>query len=262
MPQSPPASPDRSVAQAPAQGGPLPEPAVPVRHGLTLETHVVPPLGFLLKELLRDKSVQRAGMNWVLLQWQNEIRGTVLDLGCGRDPSGVRGMAQRAGATYISADYDLKCRPKVALDLNQPLPFPDRSVDTVVIANCMYIVARPESLLREAQRVLRPAGTVVMIAPLIWQYFPEPRDMWRFTKQALEFLLQSAGFEDICIAGVGSRWSSAVHLVSPFLHPGRVLRPIAHITAVALDELLPRVVPHSPPAGDTPLVYCVKASRP
>lgn len=235
----------------------MPQPPVP--NSRRSIGHVVPPVGFLLKEILRNKSVQRAGMNWVLLQWRNEIRGTVLDLGCGRDPSGVRGMAQNAGATYISADYDLKCHPKVVLDLNQPLPFPDQSADTVVIANCMYIVARPESLLKEARRVLRPAGTVIMIAPLVWQYYPEPKDMWRFTNQALDFLLRAAGFDEICIAAVGGRWSGAVHLISPFLHPGRIVRPVAHLTAVALDELLPRLVPRFPAAGDTPLAYCAKA---
>jgi hypothetical protein len=39
------------------------------------------------------------------------------------------------------------------------------------------------------------------------------------------------------------------------------VRPLAHIIAVALDEILPRLVPHSPPPGDTPLVYCAKARR-
>jgi SAM-dependent methyltransferase len=261
MPQSPAASPGRSVARAPQQCGSLSELPVPVRNGPTLETHVVPPLGFLFRELWRDKSVQRAGMNWVLRQWQNEIRGTVLDLGCGRDPSGIRGMAVRNGASYIGADYSIGCQPKVVLDLNQPLPFADQSADTVVIANCMYIITRPEDLLREAQRVLRPAGTVIVIAPLVWQYYPEPKDMWRFTNQGVEFLLRSAGFDEVCIVAIGGRWSAAVHLISPFLQPGRIVRPVAHLVAVALDEVLPRLVPRFPRAGDTPLVYCAKARR-
>jgi SAM-dependent methyltransferase len=219
---------------------------------------VVPPLGFLPRELWRDKSVQRAGMNWVFLEWQKEFRGLVFDLGCGSDPSGVRDLARRGGARYIGVDISRNCKPTVAADLDLALPFADGVADAVVIANCFYIVRRPGKLLEETRRVLKQDGVLMLVAPLIWQHYPEPKDFWRFTSEAVDLLLQEAGFKEISLAAVGGRWSSAAHLISPYVRPGRILRPLVHLVAVALDELCRRVLPR---VGGVPLVCCAKARK-
>jgi SAM-dependent methyltransferase len=221
-------------------------------------TPVIPPLGFLWRELWCDRSVQRAGMNWILRQWQRDLRGVVLDLGCGTDPSGVGKIARGNGASYIGLDIDLEVHPNVAADLNDPLPFGANVADTVVIANCFYIVRRPNRLLEEAHRILKPRGNVFLMAPLVWQYYPGPKDYWRFTAEAVELLLREAGFEEISIVSVGGRWTSSAHLISPFIHPGRSLRPLVHLAAVALDRLFAKLLPR---VGPVPLVYCAKARR-
>lgn len=196
---------------------------------------VTPPLGFLWSELWRDKSVQRAGMNWIIHQWQKDFKGLVLDLGCGNDPSEVGRISRENGAKYVGVDIDFGCQPEIAANLNDPLPIGSNAVDAVVIANCFYIVMRPGRLLEEAHRVLKPQGSIFLMAPLIWQYCPEPKDYWRFTAEAVDLLLREAGFSEIQIFSVGGRWASSAHLISPFIHPGRILRPLVHLTAVALD---------------------------
>ena len=197
-------------------------------------------------------------MNWVFLEWQEEFRGVVLDLGSGPDLSGMRDRARRGGARYIGVDIDPDCKPTVAADLDLPLPFTNGAADSVMIANCFYIVRQPGKLLEEVFRVLKPGGVVMLVAPLIWQYCPDPKDFWRFTSDAVDLLLQEAGFKDISLIGVGGRWSSSAHLISPYVHPGRILRPLLHLTAVALDELSRWILPR---VGDVPLVYCAKARK-
>jgi len=98
----------------------------------------------------------------------------------------------------------------------------------------------------------------MLVAPLIWQYYPEPKDFWRFISEAVDLLLQEAGFKEISLAAVGGRWSSAAHLISPYVHPGRILRPLMHLVAVALDEFSRRVLPC---VGAVPLVHCAKARK-
>jgi SAM-dependent methyltransferase len=155
-------------------------------------------------------------------------------------------------------DIDRSCKPTVAADLNLALPFADGAADAVVIANCLYILRHPARLLEEARRVLKQDGVVMLVAPLIWQFCPEPRDFWRFTSEAVNLLLQEAGFKEISLAAVGGRWSSSAHLISPYVHPGRILRPLMHLVAVALDELCRRLFPRP---GAIPLVYCAKARK-
>jgi SAM-dependent methyltransferase len=219
-------------------------------------TPVNPPAAFLWGELWRDKSVQRAGMNWLLRESQEDLKGVVVDLGCGPDPSGVGRISRGNGARYLGLDIDFECRPTIMANLNEPLPLASNIADAVVIAHCFYIVARPHRLLEEAHRVLKPRGSIFLVAPLIWQYYPEPKDYWRFTAEAVEMLLREAGFDGISIFSVGGRWTSSAHLISPFLHPGRILRPLVHLSAVALDRLFSKIMPR---VGPVPLIYCAKA---
>ncbi|MEE2828145.1 MAG: class I SAM-dependent methyltransferase [Myxococcota bacterium] len=51
------------------------------------------------------------------------------------------------------------------------LPFADDSFDRVLVASLVHLVARSGSLLREAERVCRPEGRIVVAGP--WQKHPK-----------------------------------------------------------------------------------------
>jgi SAM-dependent methyltransferase len=103
-------------------------------------------------------------------------RGRVLDVGCGSCL-----VADRLGdidATYVGVDFGghhvryarerFSAAPPASLRVvigrcgAEALPFPDGSVDVVVLSEVIEHLLRPELAVWEVARVLRPGGTFVM----------------------------------------------------------------------------------------------------
>ena len=139
----------------------------------------------------------------------------VLDVGCG---TGTfvrrlvdRNPAQHAVGVDVSAGMLAEARRKVGAAPNarfveapaEALPFPDGAFDVVVTASALHYAARPEAVLAEAARVLRPGGRLVV---LDW-------DRGRWWMAALDVALRafdpahthtlSAGELDGMLAGAG-----------------------------------------------------------
>jgi len=107
------------------------------------------------------------------------------------------GNCRVAAATYSG-------RPGIAvtqLDVQQ-MPFPDRSFDVVVLFEALYYIAEVHLFLREARRVLRPNGTLLMSSVNNeWKGFnPSPFCTKYFGPHNLAPLLKEHGF-DVAIFG-------------------------------------------------------------
>jgi len=98
-------------------------------------------------------------------------------------------LLQQARAHYRSTI------PLLRLDAHA-LPFAERVFDIVVLFEALYYLARPEEFLREARRVLRPRGVVLVCLPnKDWAGFnPSPFAHRYFSVAELRGLLTAAGF--------------------------------------------------------------------
>ena len=70
----------------------------------------------------------------------------------------IHGDCKKTAASMTVLNLDAHAQPDVFADLEQPLPFADRSFDTVLAMNVLEHVYRYEQLLRESFRVLRSGG--------------------------------------------------------------------------------------------------------
>ena len=215
------------------------------------------PFLVLWREARRGKTIGRILANWVFQEWEGEVHGLVLDVACGQTPSYYRalGLTDNPKVRLVGVEYKQSLHPTVVADVTVPLPFKEKSTDAVIISAFLYIVPDPKVLLKEARRVLKQDGILMLTAPLVYPHIPEPTDYWRFTSDSLRLLLTQAGFADITIVPIGGHWTAAAYLLTPFLRPRWLVPPLAYWVCLKLDMWMENrfSLPHCP------IGYVVKA---
>lgn len=139
------------------------------------------------------------------------LKGRVLDVGCGQNLL-LRAYRQLGGDglgvdVYPWAGVDVLVQDTAKLD------FPDASFDTITFVSCLNHIPNRIEVLREARRLLRPSGQVVLtnLTPVIsriwhkWAFWDEDQhergmkdgEVWGFTHEELLTILKEAGFDHI-----------------------------------------------------------------
>jgi len=192
----------------------------------------------LWREAMRGKSIGRILTNEALKQWREEVRGIVLDCACGKSPSYWRilSLKDNEKVRLVSIDYNPAFRPTVVANLMHLLPFKDAIADVVIISSFLHIVPDPQEFLKEVWRIMNSGGCLLLTAPLVFPYTPEPTDYWRFTEEGLSLLLHNAGFTDFEIVPVGNRFSAVAYLLEPFLRPRWIVAPLVYLLCLLLDR--------------------------
>jgi SAM-dependent methyltransferase len=122
-----------------------------------------------------------------------DLNGPILEVGSYQvagqeDIANLRGLFP--GKAYLGIDV----RPGPGVDQVadvEALPFPDRSIGTVLALSTFEHVRRFWRGLDEVYRVLRPDGAVVLACPFYFHIHNFPSDYWRFTPDALDVLLEA-----------------------------------------------------------------------
>lgn len=153
------------------------------------------------------EDLSRAGRN---------IRGTLLDLGCGLKP--YRSLFPHV-TRYLGIDLpparSANRREKSADIFGEiaRVPLCDASVDAVLSTQVLEHVSSPELVIREAARVLRPGGALLLTVPFVAAEHEEPHDYFRFTRYGVRSLLERNGFEDICVTKQFGFWSMVGEMI-------------------------------------------------
>lgn len=127
----------------------------------------------------------------------------VLDVGCGAGNmihhlaqyGRVRGIEVDARPVKIAQErgYDVRLG-----DATQTIPFPDASFDLVTALDVIEHVDADENIMREAYRVLRPDGALLITTPAfqwLWSHNDELNaHKRRYTASALRAKMERAGF--------------------------------------------------------------------
>ena len=195
-----------------------------------------------------------------------QFRGIVLDVG-----SGDRQLEKHlpAGTRYIGLDYPpsgtrYRARPHVWADAMQ-LPIRADAVDGVALFEVLEHLPEPGLALKEAARVLRNGGAVVLTVPFLYPIHDAPFDFSRLTASQLRHLAAEAGLDvvelnerghaletaamlaclslaEACIRAIEQRRPMALVLL-PFL----LSVPVVNIAGYLLSRLFP--VDRFMPAG-------------
>jgi len=134
----------------------------------------------------------------------------VLDMGCGRGVllSGLLAAGCETHGVEISRDavagIDPRARIRIASRLAEA-GYPDRHFDLVVLWHVLEHLPDPVETLREARRILKPGGRLVIAVPNYsslqsqvfgerWFHLDLPRHLFHFPCAALKRLLHRQGF--------------------------------------------------------------------
>ena len=177
-------------------------------------------------------------------RYQIRIGQELLEIGCGRGEflagfgaCGVKGYGvdRSPSAGKHSPDATL-----FVTDLaHEPLPFDDNRFDVVYSKSVIEHMHDPESMLREARRVLKPGGLILTMTP-DWTimhriFYDDFTHCSPFTPKGLFDILRVQGFDHVEV----ERFRQLPILWGP---TGRLLLPIAEATRLVAPRFLS---PHS-----------------
>lgn len=189
---------------------------------------------------------------------------TALDFGCGAKPYAPLFAAREVA--YIGAD--LGGAADVMIRADGSLEAADRSADLVLSFQVLEHVRDLDTYLREARRVLRDDGQMLLSTHGTWLYHPHPEDHRRWTREGLIGDLTAGGFDVIeCIPVVGPLgWTTMVRLTCAAVALRRIpvagpalagaLAIVMNLKAAVEDKITPAWV-----TKDNACVY-VTLSRP
>ena len=200
----------------------------------------------------------------------------VLEVACG--PGIGLGYLARGARRVVGGDVDERLLqeakrhygrriPLLRLDAHT-LPFTDGAFDAVILFEALYYLTEPERFVREARRVLRPAGMVLIsTVNRDWRGFnPSPFSTRYFSAGELRTLLESAGFAVELLGGFPSGASTLgekalvlaregavrLHLIPTTMRSKQLLKRLVYGRLPALPPELEDgpVAPLAPLRGD------------
>ena len=106
------------------------------------------------------------------------------------------------GFEVIHLNLSPGLKPEVVGD-GAELPFAGSSFEAVLMAEVLEHVAEPGRVVREAARVLKPGGRLLITVPFHNPIHPDPLDFGRYTETWLRRELERAGLEPLLIQAQG-----------------------------------------------------------
>ncbi len=166
------------------------------------------------------------------------LRGKVLDLGCGNQPYRPFFLFE---ALYIGLDYPWtrtelysRVKPDIYGDA-RCLPFADQSFDAVLCFQVLEHVNRPEAVIREIGRILKPGGQAFISVPFCYSLHMEPYDFYRFSPYAIKDLLEGQGLVVRQLRGQGGIAALVIQVVHNWLFSGISRKARRSVVARALS---------------------------
>jgi SAM-dependent methyltransferase len=144
---------------------------------------------FAKKLLSPPKPMTRRNVNRVIAELEEKPDPLVLVIGGGTVGQGMEPLYDHASIKVIAFDIYRTDRTQFVADAHA-IPVADGAVDAVVIQAVLEHVLRPEMVVQEIWRVLRPGGLVYAETPFLQQVHEGPYDFTRFTESGHRYLFR------------------------------------------------------------------------
>jgi SAM-dependent methyltransferase len=186
----------------------------------------------------------RTSLITAINQVKPNIKGIVVDLGCGEMP--YREYLTKEGKIkkYVGIDiqpteYHNKIQPDLYWD-GQTIPLPDNYADWVIATEFLEHYFDTQHILKEIYRVLKPDGCIFFTVPFLWPLHEIPYDAYRFTPFSLEKHFELAKFRNITVKSLGGLNRSLAIVVGVWIEhlKNRYIRKIIKLSWIMLYKWL------------------------
>jgi len=186
------------------------------------------------------KTFRRQMLDNFLDAHKDIMQGDVIDIGGKKEKK--RGnftppLSQVRSWHYVNIDKstnpDFWCNA-------ENIPVKDESYDTAILCEVLEHLEDPEKVLREAFRILKKGGNLIMSTPFLFPIHADPYDFQRWTDTKIRVMLESIGFSDIEITPMGGL-GAVIHdllLVSFNKAKNKYLKSLGFICILLLRPLL------------------------
>jgi len=153
---------------------------------------------YYLKPHLQDPHyIARSTIVTALAKLAPGVKGRMLDIGSGHS-RGYEGLFKPYANEYLCVDYQHAENVDICADCYE-IPLVDSSIDVILSTQVLEHLQMPDQMLKEAYRLLKPGGQLIVTVPMVWGLHEEPVDFYRYTEYGLRYLLEQAGYEGIQI---------------------------------------------------------------
>ena len=146
--------------------------------------------------------------------------GRVVDVGSGH--AKYKNLIKDYCEEYVSVDnlsseYQFgdneNFKPDIISDILN-MPFRDEEFNTAICTEVLEHVENPFLLFKETSRILKPGGYLILSSGWSAPYHNEPKDYWRFSKDAYSVLCREAKFELVEIHKKGGLFSCLLYFIN------------------------------------------------
>lgn len=174
----------------------------------------------------------------LLLAARPYMRGTLLDVGCGKRP--YRLIYDRCVDFSVGTEVQFSPHGTDQADLisyAEHLPFADNSFDTILCTEVLEHTRHPFQVVTELTRLLKPGGYLLISIPFIYPIHEAPHDYWRFTRYGLQKMCQDNGLEVIEINSKGGIIITMLVLIHNIIVRGmNVVSKILHLNPPLYEQ--------------------------
>lgn len=169
------------------------------------------------------------------------INGRVLDLGAGTVK--YKSILMKNAEEYVACDSKKHENIDTICDVKN-LVFPPESFDTVISTQVFEHVDNPFIVAQEIKKVLKTSGNAIITAPFMFPFHADPKDNFRFSREGLEEIFKSIGFEIIDSGIYGGFFivlSEMIHFswFNPYRDKSNRIMILIERTAKFLDKIIP-----------------------
>ncbi len=134
----------------------------------------------------------------------------LVDFGCGDMP--YRSVIEPMVGKYLGVDLEMNPRAEHHIDFDSKTTLPDNYADIILSNQVLEHVDTPSGYLKEALRILKPGGTIILTTHGYWFYHPTPNDYWRWTSAGLRKTVEAEGFKITSFHGIMGLAASGIQL--------------------------------------------------